>query len=205
MLEKSFPAVSPQLFTANGTANGVITIPDTRLFKVKQHIQITGTGLLTLNLEVKEVASINEMTVGPVNGSILATTDVSAYTTAVAAAVGCPAPQKRPTIGADDFERAVYEEEPVVAKRVILVDQYGRPMGGEDNPIVADVDVTVNSVGLFTLPYDSIAAAYPSSTVETYQSYLGGLSGTPVQLITVTYVDATKNVMQSVVRTPTGP
>ncbi len=67
------------------------------------------------------------------------------------------------------------------------------------------INVNEKSVGLFTLPYDSIQTTYPSATVEHYQSYLGGLSGTAVQLVVVTYSDSTKNNITSVVRTPTGP
>lgn len=134
MLEKRFPVVPPQNFTADGTANGVITIANTRLFKVKEVVKITGTALPILELEVKNVINLHQMVVGPITGSILTTTDVSAYTVAAASNVFCPATQKRPNITADDFERAVYEEEPVVAKRVILVDGLGDKYN-ETNPL----------------------------------------------------------------------
>lgn len=67
-----------------------------------------------------------------------------------------------------------------------------------------NVDVS-KSIGLFNIPYDAISVSYPSATVEMYQSYLGGLSGTTVQLVVVIYSDSTKNNIVSVVRTPTGP
>lgn len=81
--------------------------------------------------------------------------------------------------------------------------------GPNGHPIQPNADGSVNvdvgkSVGLFNLEYDAIAVSYPSATVENYQSYLGGLSGTPVQLVVVTYADSTKNNITSVVRTPTG-
>jgi hypothetical protein len=80
--------------------------------------------------------------------------------------------------------------------------------GGNTMAVNPDGSINIDiskSIGLFDLPYDSIAATYPSATVENYQSYLGGLSGTPVQLVVVTYTDSTKNFITSVVRTPTGP
>lgn len=50
--------------------------------------------------------------------------------------------------------------------------------------------------------YDSIAASYPSANVEVYMYYAGGLSGTLVSTVTVTYTDSTKATLVSVVRTP---
>lgn len=57
------------------------------------------------------------------------------------------------------------------------------------------------SVQLFDQPYDSIAVTYPNATTEVYTTYLGGLSGAQVQVVTVSYVDASKNELLSVVRT----
>lgn len=124
MFEKRFAAVSAQLFTANGGTNGSISIADARLFKVKQHVIVSATGQTNLELEVKKVTSSTSMIVGPITGSINTFTDLSAYTTASTASVFANE-QRRPTITSDDFERAVYEEEPIVAKRVILVDELG--------------------------------------------------------------------------------
>ena len=48
-------------------------------------------------------------------------------------------------------------------------------------------------------PYDAIDASEPSAAVEVYEYYAGGLSGTLVQTITVTYTDASKETLVSVV------
>jgi hypothetical protein len=42
--------------------------------------------------------------------------------------------QDRPSIPPEDYERAVYEEEPTVAKRVFNVDKYGKPFPTITNP-----------------------------------------------------------------------
>lgn len=81
--------------------------------------------------------------------------------------------------------------------------------GPNGHAIEPNADGSINvdlskSIGLFNLPYDAISVAYPSAAVENYQSYLGGLSGSVVQLVVVTYSDSTKNNITSVVRTPTG-
>jgi hypothetical protein len=73
------------------------------------------------------------MIVGPIAGNINTFTNLSAYTTVASARVFANE-QRRPTITSDDFERAVYEEEPTVAKRVILVDEFGNRIN-EDNPL----------------------------------------------------------------------
>jgi len=133
MFEKRFAAVPAQVFTADGGANGSVSIANTSLFKVKQQVVITATGQPNLELEVKKVLSPTSMIVGPVTGNINAFTDLSAYTTAASASI-LANEQRRPTIIGDDFERAVYEEEPTVAKRVILVDEFGNKYT-EDYPL----------------------------------------------------------------------
>ena len=45
MLEKRFIAVPPQLLIADGTANGIVTVANTRLFKVKQEVVLTAISL----------------------------------------------------------------------------------------------------------------------------------------------------------------
>lgn len=240
MLEKRFYAVPLQLFTANGTNEGVVTIANNAaaLFKVGMKVYINATGLPTLQLQVKEIDSETNIQVGPIpqklntpgaNTGITARSNISAYTVALGANISADE-QKRPAIDYAEIMRAVYDEEPTVALRTVLVDELGDRFNA-DNPLPVAFDGTVQignvsiveggntmtvnpdgsinvndkSVGLFTLPYDSIQTTYPSAAVENYQSYLNGLSGTPIQLVVVTYTDGTKNFIQSVVRTPTGP
>lgn len=142
MYEKRFKAVPPQVFTANGMADGQITIANTKLFKVKQKVIITGTALTRLELEVKRIDSINIMYVGPNPGNIDTRIDLSAYTTAAAGAIFANE-QPRPSIPEQEVERITYEEEPTVARRVVLVD----PLGDKYdilNPLPVSVDTTVN-------------------------------------------------------------
>lgn len=245
MLEKRFAAVPPQLFASNGTTNGVVTIADTSLFKVKQQVIITASALPNLDkIEVKHVISPTQMIVGPRTGPINSFTDVSAYTTAGTAFIFANE-QLRPTITADDFERAVYEEEPTVAKRVILVDKFGNKID-DSNPLPVDVEVVVSDVKvdldaftkvpadnvlivgsedgtqtgvkhavrvdaqgsvqtkgiqIFTKPFDSITATYPTAVQEIYQSRVGGVAGTVQETVTINYVDASKDFITNVART----
>lgn len=155
MLEKRFIAVSPQLFTADGVANGVITVANTRLFKVKQEVVINATSLPTLDtLEIKRINNGNQMVVGPRGANINSVQDVSAYTVALGANIFANE-QKRPSIPFEESTRAVYEEEPTVATRSVLVDALGEKIGNVvdnnginrlavDGQFHAEVDVQVD-------------------------------------------------------------
>jgi len=201
----------------------------TLLLEIKQ---IDSTGLIWVGPLASPAlpATPNSPSKPAVLSSITSRTSVAAYTVILGANISADL-QGRPNIDYSEAMRASFDEEPTVAIRSIMVDECGDKYNTE-NPFPVSIDseisigdvsiveggntMTVNpdgsinvdvtrGIGLFTLPYDSIAATYPSPTVEDYQSYLGGLSGTPVQLIVVTYTDSTKNLILSVVRTPTGP
>lgn len=221
MFEKRFAAVPPQLFIANGTTDGVITLPVAvcTLFKVKQKVIIAAAGQQDLTLEIKQIDSDGHIEVGPyssaaqpatpstpskppVQSSLQLRTDISAYTL-IAGAIIFANEQPRPRIDYAEIMRAVYDEEPTLALRTSLVDELGDRYS-DTNPLPVNADVTVNSVQLFTLPYDTISASYPTAVQEVYKSYLGGLSGTLQQTVTVNYVDATKNQITTVLRTPIG-
>lgn len=148
-LEKRFAAVPPQLFTVNGTANGVVTITDSSLFKVKQVVIVASTARSNLELEVKNVMSPTEIVVGPRTGNIFATTDISAYLTTDGANIFANE-QKRPVITADEFERATYEEEPTVAKRAILVDEFGNKIT-QSNPLPTTAVVNLGNISIGTV------------------------------------------------------
>lgn len=49
--------------------------------------------------------------------------------------------------------------------------------------------------------YDAIQASYPSTTSEVFEYYTGGLAGTLVATITVTYISSSKEDISTVVRT----
>lgn len=57
------------------------------------------------------------------------------------------------------------------------------------------------SNALVSESFDAIGATYPTATTEVYSYYTGGLAGTLVATVTVTYTDSTKEVLVSAVRT----
>jgi hypothetical protein len=228
--ERTYSAVPPVLLTANGTTEGVLQVVDTAGFYIQMQSTLFNNLGQTLTVYIKKVVSPTVLWVGPTKGGLDHNVDLSAFTVAAASTIQA-AEQNKQTVPNEARLLAVYENDPVDAVRAISVDSYGNHYTSE-NPLpvafdgtveIGDVSIvqggntmTVNpdgstnthitkSIGLFDLPYDSIQVTYVSSVQENYQSYLGGLGVTPVQLIVVTYTDATKNFISSVSRTPTGP
>jgi hypothetical protein len=152
MLEKRFYAVPPQAFTADGTTDGVVTIAANAciLFKVKQKIYLSASGLPDLYLEIKEIDNEENIQVGPIPGTlnvpgantgITARTDISAYTVALGAAIFADE-QKRPAIDNIEIIRATYQEEPTAAVRSIMVDDCGNTVNAE-NPLPVSLEGTI--------------------------------------------------------------
>jgi hypothetical protein len=169
MLEKRFPAVAPQLLSSDGTARGIVTVQNTTLFKVKQQVILSAATLPNLDtLEIKNILNSTQMVVGPRSGNIQTFTDISQYTVAHGAFIFANE-QLRPNITSDDFERAVYEEEPVVAKRVILVDMMGQKIGTGLAPSgFDDVKIIRNISGDPTRYNFFLAGVLQSSIIVTY-------------------------------------
>lgn len=136
--EKRWAAVPPQNFTANGTDTGKITVADASLFKVKQQVIVVSNTQTNLNLQVQRIDTATELYVGPPGSSISTRTDISAYTTADAANIYA-IEQPRSSVPEEQVERLTYEEEPTVARRVVLVDKIGNKID-DDNPLPVNID-----------------------------------------------------------------
>ena len=169
MFEKRWAAVSPQLFTSNGTANGKLTVVDSSVFKVKQQINIASNTLPNLNLEVKSILNDTVILVGPPTANIFTYSDISAYLVADGATISA-IEQKRSSVPVEEINRAVYEEEPVVAKRVILVDKHGNKID-ENNPLPSTAsftgDVSINTEGYDLNNPDSMNATGSEDGTKT--------------------------------------
>jgi hypothetical protein len=143
MLEKFYKEIPSQLFTANGTSNGVVTIASTAFFKLGQLIVILNPSLPSAAGEIKAIISDTQMAVGPQGSNPNMRIDLSAYDTA--STISAPE-QQRPTIATQDIERYTYEEAPIVARRTIPVDDTGnilkfvRSAPGEAKSLAVSVD-----------------------------------------------------------------
>jgi hypothetical protein len=125
-IERWYPSVGPVAFTQDGGNDGIVVVTDTSLFKVKMIVVVQANSLPITRFEIKKVISPTEMVLGPEDKPITARSDMSAYILGLNPTVEA-FEQERPKIPPADYERAVYEEEPVVAKRSYLVDRYGSP------------------------------------------------------------------------------
>lgn len=69
-------------------------------------------------------------------------------------------------------------------------------------PVVLASDQSpIQTIQIFTKPYDAITATYPTTTQEVYQSRVGGIAGVVQETVTVNYTDATKAFVLNVART----
>lgn len=149
--EKRWAQVPVQSLIANGTADGQLQIADAYRLKVKQLLLLTSGSQPTLQIQVKRVMSPTLILVGKKDEDIDDRIDVSAYLVSDGAAIVNPDPnQARPKIGVEDFARAVYDEEPTVAIRTVMVDRGGRYIGTDpDSPFyvqLSDGSVNIGTV-----------------------------------------------------------
>lgn len=97
-----------------------------------------------------------------------------------------------PTRGAlDDRENEAFED---ISGRIYKAVSINATPGMSPVPVAP-------SGALVTEDFDAIVASYPSSIAEVYTYKTGGVSGTTVATVTVTYTDSTKEVLSTVVRT----
>ena len=161
--EKRWAAIPSRALTANGTQDGKVTLASTIEFRVKQQVILTANSLVSLELEVKRVDSDLVMYVGRRGEAITDRTDISAYLTSDGAAIFA-LEQPRPSIPDKDYNRAMFEEEPVNAQRSILVDDFGNKYN-KDNPV--PVDIKAVDVGPISIGTDGFDPTDPDSMLAT--------------------------------------
>lgn len=144
-IERFYPEIYARPFVSDGKSNGVIVISDTYNFKVKMTVTVEADGFEPVNLEIKRILSKNEIVLGDIGRPIHNRRDMSMYTLSTNPTIKA-AEQKRPEIPPIDYERAVYEEEPTVAKRQVLVDDLGNFYNGK-NPMPVKMPSIEDSFG----------------------------------------------------------
>lgn len=147
-IEKYWERQGPILFTADGTVDGLVTVPSVNQLKVKQRVKISAVGELDLVLQVKRVVSPTKLYVGPIvskgtRGNLKAREDISLYTVAKLASITAEEQNKIP-IAEKDIIQGVYEWEPTVAIRTLGVDLWGRPWGS-NNPLPISGSISIGS------------------------------------------------------------
>lgn len=136
--EKLWAGVST-FASAAGQANGHLSVANTAGFFVKQVVVLTQpVPQITNTFQIKRVLSPTELILGPLNNGLDTYADLSSYG---AGALLFAKQQDRNTIPLQDISRAVFEEEPAVALRMIGVDRWGRPYE-KANPVPVSIEGT---------------------------------------------------------------
>jgi hypothetical protein len=133
MASERYFSAKEAAFQIDGGRDGKIVVANTRGFKVKAKIQVVSNNKPVLELEIKFIENKNNIYVGPIGSDIEQRSDLTPYKAANSATVKQPK-QKRMSIPSVDTQRYVYEEEPTVAIRSILVDPQGLLID-ENNPL----------------------------------------------------------------------
>lgn len=149
-LERAWLTVTPIPLVADGTAQGLVTVADTAGFKVKGSAYLANTNGLQMIVQINQVISPTQMVVGKQGSSPSSTggaasgavVDISAFTVITGSTIGFPQ-QPKNKIKTDDIDEAIYEADPTVAIRSVLVDQYGN-FYDIDNPIPIIFDGTIS-------------------------------------------------------------
>lgn len=123
LTERNWGAVAPTLLTADGTSAGLVTLTSTVGIFVKQKIVIQQGSTLLL-VQVKNFKDRFSFYVGDPQKALTDRTDVSAYTVLSGAFIYAE-PQARANVPKDDQAAATYAEEPILARRAVLVDNRG--------------------------------------------------------------------------------
>ena len=184
--EKRYTIIAARSFVADGQSNGTIELASTASFKVKQKVVVTALGESNIELEIKAVFSDKILKVGPPSSNIHQITDISAYTVAKNAAI-LANEQFRPGITGDEIKRAVYDEEPTVAFRNVLVDKFGRHLDSK-NPMPVN----------FVETWDRLETEFPSDDSELYTYKL---DDNVVFTVLVVYENDSKNTIISIQKT----
>lgn len=161
LTEKRLYAVSEQLLLSDGTNLGEITIENASAFTVGQIVILRSNTQDITSLQVKRILKSGKIYLGLASKPIQDRSNLSSFTVADAATISA-IEQKRPGIPEQEIERYTYEEEPVVARRVITVDEYGEkhsfsnpaPVSISDGDNVLDInpDGSINVVFSETSP-----------------------------------------------------
>ncbi len=168
--ERTLAQVS-QAFTANG-GNGFVQVADTNGFYVKCKVLITSNTHPNLTLEIKRIVTPNIIYVG-LPGNIENRTDVSAYLVSDSAEI-IQFEQPKPIVAIIDQQKASWAGDPVVAHRVLPVDQYGNTY----NPANT---LPVNIIPQSQIPFSLMMLAFPAILAQE----LGGLTYDQVTSTTV--------------------
>lgn len=143
---KYWSSISPQAFISDGNFSGTFNLTVTRGFKSNQKVIIEAVGQPVLHGVIKKVLSEITIVVGPSDRDPGSRFDLTNYTVAASATIRANF-QSRFDIAEDTRSRAVYEEEPTVAIRTSIVNEFGEKITSTNLPATSKEALDVNIAG----------------------------------------------------------
>ena len=162
LTEKKWLRKLPVSFTSNGTTDGIVTISNSATYRVKMEVIIRSSTQQPVILEIKRVINNTQFYVGPINRPIIEYSDISNFLVADGANIEVPE-QNRSKVPEEQVERITFEEDPINARRVFLVDEYGDQID-DNNPL--PVTATISGAGDPQSRF-GYRIAYPVANTET--------------------------------------
>lgn len=147
-IERKWEAVS-QNFTGDGNQDGLIPVANASGFFAKQRAVLTSNTQQKLIIEVRRVTATT-IQVGLPGSPFTTYTDVSAYTLADAANIRADE-QDKPILKPDEIWQAIYQRDPAVALRELLVNKFGVPIdtvvdGDGNTRLAVDANITIDNI-----------------------------------------------------------
>ncbi len=139
--ERKWPTV---ILTPIAVAGHVITVSNTSGLHTKAVVKLAASGQETVEYEIKRVLNDTQLQVGLIGKAIDAIENPTQYNGGMLTMEE----QNRNAIGGDPVIRAVYEEEPAVALRNVLVNKFG-----------THIDTVTDSHGVNRLAVDGMFTA----------------------------------------------
>lgn len=140
--ERYWEEVSPRLLSTNGTSDGSVGIADLNGFYVKQDVVLQSNTLPATTFQIKRIDVVNsQVWLGSKSEPINKYSNLSAFLVSESATIQA-ARQPKNSVPKDDQAQGTYETEPVVARRVVLVDGTGQKYT-QENPLPVDATVSV--------------------------------------------------------------
>lgn len=139
--ERKWLVVPTQLFISDGGLEGQVQVPSTSGIKVKQKVFVGSNNQDQINLEVKKVIDSTRIVLGPISKEMNKFQDLTMFIAAFNAYLRIDS-QERPAIILNEINRYVYEEEPTVAIRTVMVDELGNKYSS-DNPLPVEAELNV--------------------------------------------------------------
>ena len=96
-IERVWKQIKAIPFVADGTEGGIVTVEDTKHFKVKMAVVLKADGIEPRRYEIKRVLSNSQLILGPEKEPIQKRSNISIYTVALNSTIEAPE-QERPKI-----------------------------------------------------------------------------------------------------------